>query len=156
MQQDASQTPAAAQPAVVSAPGGGSNAAAMSQMGFHDLIQNFDVLGWIVFITLCVMSISSIYFVVANFLRNGMIRARMEKVIDHVSVAWQDREKIWLGVFVALRISSAITVSSIILISGLGMFNTLAMIVLEKTREISILRSMGYTRRDISRIFIPL
>jgi len=34
------------------------------------------------------------------------------------------------------------------------MFNTLAMIVLEKTREISILRSMGYTRRDISRIFL--
>jgi biopolymer transport protein ExbB len=82
MQQDASQTPAAAQPAVVPAPGGGSNAAAMSQMGFHDLIQNFDLLGWIVFITLCVMSISSIYFVVANFLRNGMIRARMEKVIN--------------------------------------------------------------------------
>jgi len=80
--------------------------------------------------------------------------ARMEQVIDHVSVAWQDREKIWLGVFFALRVSSAITVSSIILISGLGMFNTLAMIVLEKTREISILRSMGYTRRDISRIFI--
>ncbi|MBE2214993.1 MAG: ABC transporter permease [Opitutaceae bacterium] len=80
--------------------------------------------------------------------------ARMQQVIDHVAVAWQDREKVWLGVFMALRISSAITVSSIILISGLGMFNTLAMIVLEKTREISILRSMGYTRRDISRIFI--
>jgi biopolymer transport protein ExbB len=53
----------------------------MSQMGFHDLIQNFDALGWIVFVTLCIMSVSSIYFVVSNFLRNGMIRARMEKVI---------------------------------------------------------------------------
>jgi biopolymer transport protein ExbB len=53
----------------------------MSQMGFHDLINNFDPLGWIVFVTLCVMSISSIYFLVANFLRNSMIRARMEKVI---------------------------------------------------------------------------
>lgn len=80
--------------------------------------------------------------------------ARMEQVVDHVAVAWQDRERVWLDVFLALRVSSAITVSSIILISGLGMFNTLAMIVLEKTREISILRSMGYTRRDISRIFV--
>ena len=34
------------------------------------------------------------------------------------------------------------------------MFNTLAMIVLEKTKEIAILRSMGYTRRDITRIFL--
>jgi lipoprotein-releasing system permease protein len=36
------------------------------------------------------------------------------------------------------------------------MFNTLAMLVIEKTKEIAILRSMGYTRRDISRIFIWL
>jgi biopolymer transport protein ExbB len=83
MQQDASQTPAAAPPAVVPAPvpGGSSNAAAMSQMGFHDLIQNFDILGWIVFVTLSVMLVSTVYFLVANFLRNGMIRARMERVI---------------------------------------------------------------------------
>lgn len=81
MQQEPSQSPAAAQPAVVPVPGGGSNAAAMSQMGFHDLIQNFDALGWIVFVTLCVMSVASIYFIVSNFLRNTMVRARMEKVI---------------------------------------------------------------------------
>jgi len=49
-----------------------------------------------------------------------------------------------------------LTVSTIILISGLGMFNTLAMIVIEKTKEIAILRSMGYTRQDIARIFIWL
>jgi lipoprotein-releasing system permease protein len=36
------------------------------------------------------------------------------------------------------------------------MFNTLAMIVIEKTKEIAILRSMGYTRQDIARIFIWL
>ena len=81
MQQDASQTPASAQPAVVPIPGGGGNAAAMSQMGFHDLIQNFDALGWIVFTTLSVMSLASIFFIVSNFMRNAMIRSRMDKVI---------------------------------------------------------------------------
>jgi lipoprotein-releasing system permease protein len=65
--------------------------------------------------------------------------------------SWQEREKTWLEVFRALRISSAITVSVFTLIAGLAMFNTLAMIVMEKTKEIAILRSMGYTRRDISR-----
>ncbi|BET69622.1 ABC transporter permease [Opitutales bacterium ASA1] len=79
---------------------------------------------------------------------------RMEPVLQHVVTAWQEREKVWLDVFGFLQVSFAITVSSIILISGLGMFNTLAMIVMEKTREIAILRSMGYTRRDISRIFL--
>lgn len=82
--------------------------------------------------------------------------AKMEQVLRHGAKGWQEREKTWLEVFRALRVSSALTVSTIILISGLGMFNTLAMIVIEKTKEIAILRSMGYTRRDISRIFLWL
>ena len=69
-------------------------------------------------------------------------------------MGWQNREKTWLQVFNVLRISSAITLSTIILISGLGMFNTLVMIVIDKTREIAILRSMGYMRRDITQIFM--
>lgn len=80
--------------------------------------------------------------------------AQMEEVFRHGAQGWQEREKTWLEVFRALRVSSALTVSTIILISGLGMFNTLAMIVMEKTKEIAILRSMGYTRSDISRIFL--
>jgi lipoprotein-releasing system permease protein len=81
---------------------------------------------------------------------------QMEEVLRHSTKSWQEREESWLQAFKALQISAALTVSTIILISGLGMFNTLAMIVIEKTKEIAILRSMGYTRRDISRIFIWL
>ena len=80
----------------------------------------------------------------------------MSNVLKHNAQSWQQREEPWLQVFSALKISAALTVSTIILISGLGMFNTLAMIVIEKTKEIAILRSMGYTRSDISRIFIWL
>lgn len=78
----------------------------------------------------------------------------MEDVLKHQTRPWQIREKTWLEVFRALRMSSAITVSVFTLIAGLAMFNTLAMIVLEKTKEIAILRSMGYTRKDISQIFL--
>lgn len=81
---------------------------------------------------------------------------QFENVFQHGAQSWQEREAIWLEVFRALRVSSALTVSTIILISGLGMFNTLAMLVIEKTKEIAILRSMGYTRQDISRIFVWL
>jgi len=78
----------------------------------------------------------------------------MEEVLQYRSRSWQYREKTWLDVFRALSISSGITVSVFTLIAGLAMFNTLAMIVMEKTKEIAILRSMGYTRKDISQIFI--
>ncbi len=79
---------------------------------------------------------------------------QIESVLRYRARSWQDREKTWLEVFRALRFSSGITVSVFTLIAGLAMFNTLAMIVMEKTKEIAILRSMGYTRDDISRIFI--
>jgi len=78
----------------------------------------------------------------------------MEEVLEHSVASWQHREQTWLQVFGALRISTGITVSVFTLIAGLAMFNTLAMIVMEKTKDIAILRSMGYTRRDISRIFL--
>jgi lipoprotein-releasing system permease protein len=81
---------------------------------------------------------------------------QMSEVLRHGAKSWQEREKSWLNAFQALQISAALTVSTIILISGLGMFNTLAMLVIEKTKEIAILRSMGYTRVDISRIFLWL
>lgn len=79
---------------------------------------------------------------------------RIQQAIGHSTMPWQEREKTWLQVFSVLRVSSALTISTIIFISGLGMFNTLVMIVVDKTREIAILRSMGYTRDDISRIFM--
>lgn len=79
---------------------------------------------------------------------------RLRETLSHSVMSWQRREKTWLQVFSVLRISSALTVSTIILISGLGMFNTLVMIIIDKTREIAILRSMGYTRNDITQIFM--
>jgi lipoprotein-releasing system permease protein len=80
--------------------------------------------------------------------------AHIKVTLRYSAASWQEREKTWLEVFRALRISTAVTVSVFTLIAGLAMFNTLAMIVMEKTKEIAILRSMGYTRRDISRIFL--
>lgn len=80
--------------------------------------------------------------------------AHMAEVLQHSATPWQSREKPWLEAFRALRISSAITVSVFTLIASLAMFNTLAMIVLEKTKDIAILRSMGYERKDITRIFL--
>jgi biopolymer transport protein ExbB len=62
--------------------GGNTNAEAMKQMGFANLAQNFDWLGWVVFVTLVVMSFLSWYFIIANGIRNAMVRSRADKVIN--------------------------------------------------------------------------
>jgi biopolymer transport protein ExbB len=62
--------------------GGNSNAEAMKQMGFANLAHGFDWLGWVVFITLVVMSFLSWYFIIANTIRNGMVKSRADGVIN--------------------------------------------------------------------------
>lgn len=61
---------------------GNTNAEAMKQMGFGDLIQHFDALGWVVFATLTVMSFMTWYYIIANGIRSTMVRGRADGVID--------------------------------------------------------------------------
>ena len=82
------------------------------------------------------------------------IAAQIQETTGHRTVSWQEREQVWLDVFKALRVSSAITVSSILLLSGLGIFNVFAIMVIEKTRDIAILRSIGFKPSDTSSIFL--
>jgi biopolymer transport protein ExbB len=73
------QTPASdAAPAL----GGNANAMAMQQMGFGDLIHNADFLSWIVLVVLVIMSFGSWYFIIANAIRNSMVRGRADRVIN--------------------------------------------------------------------------
>ena len=76
------QETAAAAPAAA----GGNNAAALQQMGFESLIQNFDAVGWIVFLTLSIMSVMSWYWIIINFIKNIRLRGRAERV---VSTFWE-------------------------------------------------------------------
>ena len=59
---------------------GGNNAAALQQMGFNHLVQQLDLVGWVVFITLVVMSLMSWYWIIINFLKNTRLRGRGDKV----------------------------------------------------------------------------
>ena len=72
------QETAAAAPAAA----GGNNAAALQQMGFDHLIQNFDIVGWIVFLTLSIMSVMSWYWIIINFIKNMRLRGRAERVVN--------------------------------------------------------------------------
>ena len=86
--------------------------------------------------------------------RAPALASRFETLFQHNTSSWQEREESTLQLFLTLRMSVAITVSLIILLAGFGIFNVLTMSVLAKMKEIAILRSMGYRRRDISAIFL--
>jgi len=61
---------------------GGSNAAALQQMSFAHLLQNFDAVGYIVFFTLAIMSVLSVYWIVMNFIKNVRLKTSSDRVIS--------------------------------------------------------------------------
>ncbi len=86
--------------------------------------------------------------------RAPAIAEHFERLYNHRSRPWQEREQGMLQLFSTLRLSAAITVTIIIFLASVLILNTLTMTVLDKVREIAILRSMGYKRFDISAIFL--
>ena len=61
---------------------GGSNAEALNQMSFAHLVQNLDFVGWVVLITLTLMSVLSVYWIVMNLIRNMRLRSSSDRVIS--------------------------------------------------------------------------
>ena len=72
--------------AAAPAAAGGNNAAALQQMGFDHLVQQLDFVGWVVLITLVVMSVMSWYWIIINALKNMRQRGRGERV---TSTFWE-------------------------------------------------------------------
>ena len=68
------------QETTAAAPAAGGNAAALQQMGFNHLVTQLDAVGWVVLITLVVMSLMSWYWIIVNFLRNMRLRGRADRV----------------------------------------------------------------------------
>src|SRR3546814_18498689 len=58
-----------------------TDAAAFQQMGFDHLLVGFDVVGWVVFVTLVLMSIGSWYYTVVNVLSNLRVSSRADRVV---------------------------------------------------------------------------
>ena len=67
--------------AAAPAAAGGNNAAALQLMGFDHLITQLDFVGWVVFITLLVMSLMSWYWIIINAVKNMRMRGRGERVM---------------------------------------------------------------------------
>ncbi len=80
--------------------------------------------------------------------------SEFEDLLSHSAASWQERQHGNLQIFQALRISAGLIVSMIILLSGFGIFNVLSISVMQRTKEIAVLRSMGYQKSDIAAIFL--
>lgn len=83
-----------------------------------------------------------------------VVAQRIERAVGYKSLSWIEASEDFLSLLLIRRIIMYSVVSAILIVASFGIYNTLSTIVMEKTRDIAILKSMGFHSRDIRRIFL--
>ncbi len=82
------------------------------------------------------------------------ISDRVERIFGYDAESWQETNANFLGLFVMQNTIIGFVVGAILMVGGFGILAIQIMIVLQKTKDIAILRSVGFTRRDILTTFL--
>lgn len=80
--------------------------------------------------------------------------ARIEEHVGYRAQSWQEASESLLSVLLVRNIIMYSVVSAILVVASFGIYNIISTVVMEKRRDIAILKSMGFTARDIRRIFL--
>jgi lipoprotein-releasing system permease protein len=78
----------------------------------------------------------------------------IEGATGYKSVSWQEASKDLLDALTIRNVIMYTVVGAILLVACFGIYNVISTVVLEKTRDIAILKSMGFHARDIRLIFV--
>ncbi len=82
------------------------------------------------------------------------IARKIEEETGYDAQSWQEAYKNFLQLFKIQKTITYLVVGAILVVSAFGIFNILMMTVLEKKRDIAILKAMGYTSADITLVFL--
>lgn len=82
------------------------------------------------------------------------VAARAEAMLGYKAVSWQEANSAILENFEVRNIIMYSVVGAILLVAGFGVFNIISIITNEKSRDIAILKSLGFKARDVERIFV--
>jgi lipoprotein-releasing system permease protein len=80
--------------------------------------------------------------------------ARVEKMFGYDAESWQESNANFLGIFQMQDTITNFVVAAILAVGGFAILAIQVMIVLQKTRDIAILRSVGFRRNDILSVFL--
>lgn len=80
--------------------------------------------------------------------------ARIESHLQYKSVSWQEASEDIMSTLALRNVIMYSVVSAVLLVAAFGIYNVISTVVLEKQRDIAILKSMGFHARDIQVIFL--
>lgn len=79
---------------------------------------------------------------------------QVERMFGYDAESWQETNANFLSLFRQQNTIIGFVVGAILMVGGFGILAIQIMIVLQKTRDIAILRSVGFHRRDILIVFL--
>jgi lipoprotein-releasing system permease protein len=86
--------------------------------------------------------------------RAPAVTARIEALFGYDAESWQETNSSMLDVFAQQNVITRIIIGAVLLVGGFGILSIQIMIVLEKRRDIALLKSVGYSSRDVLAIFL--
>jgi lipoprotein-releasing system permease protein len=105
--------------------------------------------------------ISVIQFKIDDIYRAGEVGSSLEQAADRISVSrrfmttnWMEQNKPLFRALKLERVVTFITIGLIVFVAALNILISLTMMVMEKTKDIAVLMSMGTKKRQIRRVFI--
>jgi lipoprotein-releasing system permease protein len=81
-------------------------------------------------------------------------RIELRTGASYVASTWMERNRSVFNALEMEKLVTAIAISLIMLVAALNILISLVMMVMEKSRDIAILKSMGSSRKQIRRIFM--
>jgi lipoprotein-releasing system permease protein len=82
------------------------------------------------------------------------VAAVIESRVGYRAQSWQEASESIMSVLFIRNVIMYTVVSAILVVAAFGIFNVISTVVLEKRRDIAILKSMGFHARDIRTIFL--
>lgn len=82
------------------------------------------------------------------------IAAKVEARFDYRTESWDEANEGVFGVFVIQNMIMYSVTGAILIVACFGIFNIISTVIFEKTRDIAILKSMGFAEGDVRAIFL--
>lgn len=83
-----------------------------------------------------------------------LVAQRAEAELGYQAQSWQEANEGILEAFVVRNVVMYTVVGAIMLVAGFGIFNIVSTITHEKSRDIAIMKSLGFSQGDMQRLFV--
>ncbi len=98
--------------------------------------------------------VNQILLRLADVTRAEPLAREIEARFGERTESWEEQNRNILTVFVIQNAIMYSVTGAILLVAAFGIYNIISTVVFEKTRDIAILKSLGFTEGDVQRLFL--